>query len=100
MKCYFDGTHSTVREYTALTLWMLHPALCKVMRLVSMVVLPQSNENMREFWIQWNSMLSETKVNENKFNPSTFMVDQGTTNINTIAAVYGEEGCMKPKTCQ
>ena len=44
-------------------------------------------------------MLSEIKGSENKFNASTFMVDQSAAKINSIAGVY-EEGWKKSKTCK
>ena len=60
----------------------------------------ESIENVREFLIEWKSMLSKIKGNEYKFKPFTFMVDQSAANINSIATVYGEECQAENKTCQ
>ena len=59
-------------------------------KIASKDVSPESSENVGEFWIEWNSNLSEIEDNEYKFNPSTIMVDQSKANINSIAAAYGE----------
>ena len=50
-----------MRGFTALTLWMIHPALYKAMRHASMEVSSESTENGREFCILGNSMFSEIK---------------------------------------
>ena len=78
--CFFEGTHSRMRRFTTLTFGMPHLVLCKVMRLANM-----------EFWIQQNSIMSEIKGSEYKFNPPTFMVDQSVANSDSIEAVYGVE---------
>ena len=46
--CYFDRRPSRVRGFTALTVRMLHPALCKVMRLASVEVSYELTENVEE----------------------------------------------------
>ena len=55
-----------------------------------MEVSSEYNEHVREFWIQRNGMLLEIKGSEYKFNPSSIKVDQTSSNINSIAAVYRE----------
>ena len=86
--------------FTALTVWILHLQLCKVMRLASMDVSSESNESVMKFWIQWKSMLSETKGNEYRFDIFIIMVNHSVAKINSIGAVYGKGAKCKLKSCQ
>ena len=44
--CYFDGTHTRVRGFKTLALWVFHPVLRYILRLATMDVKAESTQHI------------------------------------------------------
>ena len=83
------------------TLWLYHPASCRLYRIAMMEVKAEDSANCAEFWKVFNEMLQELCNDENYyFNPKRFITDEAGKNHNGIAAIYGRQGSNKSSTCQ
>ena len=99
---YFDATHTRVYGFKSLGLWVIHPAMCKILRLASMEIRSENYKSISLFFILFNAMLSAVKGVENyKFNPRYFVCDEAGANYKAIAEVYGTEfAATRVKGCQ
>ena len=99
---YFDTMHSRVQYFKSLGMWLIHPAMKKVLRLVSMEIRSEHHEDIVLFLTLFNKILEEvTGIPGYKFNPWYFVCDESGVNYKAIALVYGEEFAAKcVKGCQ
>ena len=100
---FFDGSHSRCTGYISLGLWVHHPALRRVIRLVSMEVKSESTENLVLFWRLVNEMLQKLgkKGKDYKFNPKFLMTDEAGAHFAACRIVFGDEWVKeKCVTCQ
>ena len=98
---YFDGMHKRCEGWKTLTLWLYHPAPCKLQIIATMEVKAEDSPNCAEFWNVLNQMLREIKNDETYyFNPKRFITDEAGANHNGITSIFGEEGFRKASTCQ
>ena len=100
---FFDGSHSRCTGFISLGLWVHHPALRKVVRLVSMEVKSESTENLVLFWTMVNEMLQKIgkKGKDYKFNPKFLMTDEAGAHFAACRIVFGEQWVrQKCITCQ
>ena len=99
---YFDATHTRVYGFKSLGLWVIHPAMRKILRLASMEIRSENYKDISLFFILFNAMLSVVKGVENyKFNPRYFVCDEAGANYKAIAEVYGKEfAATRVKGCQ
>ena len=90
---FFDGSHSRCTVYISLGLWVHHPSLRSVIRLVSMEVKSESTENLIMFWSLVNEMLQIVgkKCNSYKFNPRNIMTDEAGAHFTAMRHVFGDE---------
>ena len=87
---YFDGMHKRCEGWKTLTLWLYHPASCRLYRIATMEVKAEDTANCAEFWNVFNEMLWEIKNDDEYFfNPKRFITDEAGANHNGIHAVYG-----------
>ena len=61
---YFDGMHKRCEGWKTLTLWLYHPASCRLYRIATMEVKAEDTANCAEFWNVFNEMLREIKNDE------------------------------------
>ena len=100
---FFDGSHSRCTGYISLGLWVHHPSLRSVIRLVSMEVKSESTENLIMFWSLVNEMLQIVgkKCDSYKFNPRNIMTDEAGAHFTAMSHVFGDEFVNKKCiTCQ
>ena len=99
---YFDTTYSRVQNFKSLGMWLVHPAMKKVIRLVSMDIRSENHKDIALFFQMFNKMLAEVKGVENyKFNPRYFVCDESGANYKALALVYGEQfASLRAKGCQ
>ena len=97
---FFDGSHSRCTGYISLGLWVHHPALRRVIRLVSMEVKSESTENLVLFWRLVNEMLQKLgkKGKDYKFNPKFLMTDEAGAHFAACRIVFGD-GVGQGKMC-
>ena len=99
---YFDATHSRVQNFKSLGMWLVHPAMKKILRLASMEIRSEHHEDIALFLTLFNKILAEvTGIPGYKFNPRYFVCDEARANYKAIALVYGEEfAAQRVKGCQ
>ena len=100
---FFDGSHSRCTGYISLGLWVHHPSLRSVIRLVSMEVKSEITENLIIFWRLVNEMLQIVgkKGDSYKFNPRNIMTDEAGAHFTAMRHVSGDEFVNKKCiTCQ
>ena len=100
---FFDGSHSRCTDFISLALWVNHPSMRRVLRLVSMEVRSESTENLIIFWQLFNEMLIKVgkKNNTYKFNPRFIMTDEAGAHFAAMKKVFGQEFVNKKcVTCQ
>ena len=99
---YFDATHSRVQYFKSLGMWLVHPAMKKVLCLASMEIRSEHHKDIALFLHLFNKILEEVSGKEGyKFNPRYFVCDDAGTNYKVIALVYGEEfAAQRIKGCQ
>ena len=100
---FFDGSHSRCTDFISLALWVNHPSMRRVLRLVSMEVKSESTENLIIFWQLVNEMLIKVgkKNNTYKFNPRFIMTDEAGAHFAAMKKVFGQEFVNKKcVTCQ
>ena len=99
---YFDTTHSHVQYFKSLGMWLVHPAMKKVLRLASMEIHLEHHKDIVLFLHLFNKILEEVSGKEGyKFNPRYFVYDEAGANYKAIALVYGEEfAAQRVKGCQ
>ena len=100
---FFDGSHSRCTDFISLALWVNHPSMRRVLRLVSMEVKSESTENLTKFWQLVNEMLIKVgkKNNTYKFNPRFIMTDEAGAHFAAMKKVFGQEFVNKKcVTCQ
>ena len=79
--CYFDRTHTRVRGFKTLALWVFHPGMRYILRLATMDVRDESTQHISMFWNIMNEMLREvTWRPDNIFNPWKIMIDENGAN--------------------
>ena len=89
---YFDATHSCVQYFKSLGMWLVHPAMKKVLCLASMEICSEYHKDIVLFLHLFNKILEEVSGKEGyKFNPRYFVCDEAGANYKVIALVYGEE---------
>ena len=89
---YFDATHTRIHEFQSLGLWMYHPAMRKILRLASMDIHSENSKDIAMFFHLFNEILEkETGRPGYKFNPCTFMCDEGSANYRAIEMEYGTD---------
>ena len=99
---YFDATHSHVQNFKSLGMWLVHPAMKKILRFASMDIRSENHKDIALFFHLFNKMLAEVKGDENyKFNPRYFVCDKSGANYKALALVYGEQfASLRAKGCQ
>ena len=99
---YFDATHSRVQNFKSLGMWLVHPAMKKIIRLASMDIRSENHKDIALFFRMFNKMLAEVKGDENyKFNPRYFVCDESGANYKALGLVYGERfASLRAKGCQ
>ena len=99
---YFDATHTRVYGFKSLGLWLIHPAMKKILRLASMEIRSEHHEDIALFFRLFNEILSTVKGEQNyQFNPRYFVCDEAGANYKAIAQVYGTEfSAIRVKGCQ
>ena len=89
---YFDATHTHVYGFKSLGLWLIHPAMKKILCLASMEIRSEHHEQIGLFFKLFNEILSIVKEESGyKFNPRYFVCDEAGANYKAIADVYGTE---------
>ena len=90
---FFDGSHSRCTDFISLALWVNHPSMRRVLRLVSMEVRSESTENITMFWQLVNEMLIKVgkKNSTYKFNPRFIMTDEAGAHFAAMKKVFGQE---------
>ena len=96
---YFDGMHRRCEGWKTLTLWMYHPNPQRLYRLATMEVKGETSSSVGLFWETFNSMLSEIKGEDYKFNPKLWVTDEAGANFNGLNKVY-QNAAQKAVTCQ
>ena len=99
---YFDATHTCVYGFKSLGLWLIHPAMKKILRLASMKIRCEHHEQIGLFFKLFNEILSIVKEESGyKFNPRYFVCDEAGANYKAIADLYGTEfSAIRVKGCQ
>ena len=99
---YFDATHTRVYGFKSLGLWLLHPAMKKMLRLASMEIRSENYRDIALFLTLFNEMLATVKNEPGyKFNPRYFICDEAGANYKAIAEVYGAKfAATRVKGCQ
>ena len=99
---YFDATHTHVYGFKSLGLWLIHPAMKKILHLASMEIRPKHHKQIGLFFKLFNEILSIVKEESGyKFNPRYFVCDEAGANYKAIADVYGTEfSAIRVKGCQ
>ena len=99
---YFDATHTRVYGFKSLGMWLLHPAMKKMLRLASMEIRSENYRDIALFLTLFNEMLATVKNEPGyKFNPRYFVCDEAGANYKAIAEVYGTEfAAIRVKGCQ
>lgn len=101
IEVYFDGAHSRVSGYVSLGLWCVHPAMRKLLRLMTMEVKSENTEAVKEFFSVLNEMLSKKARKKVWFNPKCIMVDEAAANYRGIEEAFNLEYRMeKVISCQ
>ena len=74
---YFDAnTHPWSMAFKSLGLWLIHPAMKKILRLVSMEIRSEHHEQIGLFFKLFNEILSIVKEESGyKFNPRYFLCE-------------------------
>ena len=54
---YFDGTHTRVKGFKTLLLWVYHIAMHKILHLATMEVQAESTQHIAYFWLLFNDVL-------------------------------------------
>ena len=89
---YFDAMHKRIHGFKSLGLWMYHPAMRKILRLASMDICSENSKDIAMFFHLFNEILEKESGNAGyKFNPCTFMCDEGSANYKVIEMEYGNE---------
>ena len=89
---YFDVTHTRIHGFKSLGLWMYHPAMRKILRLASMDIRSENSKDIRMFFHLFNEILEKESGKPGyKFNPHTFMCDEGSANYKAIEMEYGTD---------
>ena len=95
-EAFFDGQHSRVCNFKTLSLFTLHPALKKLVRIASMEVKSESTQHIAIFWLLLNEVLEQySGIQDYKFNPTTIIVDEAGANYCSIQEVFGKEFVTK-----
>ena len=83
-------------------MWLVHPAMKKVLHLASMEIHSEHHKDIALFLHLFNRILEEVSGKEGyKFNPRYFVCDGAGTNYKAIALVYSEEfAAQHVKGCQ
>ena len=55
---YFDATHTRVYGFKNLGLWLIHPAMKKILRLASMELRSENHKDIALFFSLFNEILS------------------------------------------
>ena len=100
---YFDGCHSRCQGFVSLGLWVMHPALKKIIRLASMECRSESTSTIEIFWTLFNRMLREVgnKPQSYLWNPKFILNDEAGANFLGASKVFGTEfASNKIVTCQ
>ena len=99
---YFDATHTHVYGFKSLGLWLIHPAMKKILHLASMEIRSKHHEQIGLFFKLFNEILSIMKEESGyKFNLRYFVCDEAGANYKAIADVYGTEfSAIRVKGCQ
>ena len=67
---YFDATHTRVYGFKSLEMWLLHPAMRKMLRLASMEIRSENYRDIALFLTLFNEMLATVKNEPGyRFNP-------------------------------
>ena len=99
---YFDATHTQVYGFKSLGLWLIHPAMKKILRLASMELRSENHKDIALFFSLFNEILSTVSgVPNYKFNPRYFVCDEAGANYKAITELYRAEfSAMRVKGCQ
>ena len=62
---FMDESHSRVKDYITLTLWVENPIICKMQRLTSMECTSEDTENVPIFLPNFLAILHEVKKDPN-----------------------------------
>ena len=83
-------------------MWLVHPAMKKVLQLASMDIRSENHKDIALFFCLFNKILAEVKGEENyKFNPRYFVCNESGANYKALALVYGEQfASLHAKGCQ
>lgn len=99
---YFDCCHTRVHGFKSIGMWTYHSTMNKIVRLASMELRSESTASISEFLSLFNEMLQKVSGKPGyKFNPRTFMCDEGSANYQAVRKVYGEDFTkLRVKGCQ
>ena len=88
----FDVMHTRIHGFKSLGLWIYQPAMGKFLRLASMDIRSENSKDIVMFFHLFNEILEkETGKQGYKFNPRTFMCDEGSANYKAIEMEYGTD---------
>ena len=99
---YFDATHTWVYGFKTLAMWLIHPAMKQILRLVSMELCSKNYLDISLFLHLFNETLAEISNRPGyKFNLRYFVHDEGGANYKAVHEVYGEDFVRhRVKGCQ
>ena len=81
-----------IHGFKSLGLWMYHPAMRKILQLASMDIRSENSKDIVMFFHLFNEILEKESGKPGyKFNPHTFMCDEGSANYKAIEMEYGNE---------
>ena len=87
---YFDTAHSRVHGFLTIWLWVVHPALGKIINLASMEIWSENSDDVATFFTLFNLVLCEVSGDMTKlFNPWCFVCDESGANYNGICLMFG-----------
>ena len=82
---YFDTGHPREHGFLTICLWVVHPALAKIVNLASMEIRSKSTDDVATFFTLFNLVLHEVSGDMNKiFIPCCFVCDESSANYNGV----------------
>ena len=89
---YLDATHTRVYGFKTFGLWLVHPAMKQIIRLVSIKLKSENHVEIANSVTLFNKMCSEVKgVEGYKLNPRYFVCDEVCANYKAVRHIYGQE---------
>ena len=99
--CHLDGNHKRCHGYKTITLWVYHPYIRQMCKLVTTEVESESAASMSIFWETLNEAIREFTGDPNaRFRPHGYMMDEAGGFWASIASVQGEEDLQRSVSCE